>query len=289
MYATDTCIPQLITLPWTHFINPHWNLKLRKLVWLLFLTTDVVIVGISCHVSSTARDTTVWWVAGKEWATWGTWNTTSTLASSQTRGITHCIGKFEFTRKITFVTRSDKYNMYMYTCNLQAQFVSPSTAICDGSGAVMTHKRQSLLVVTFSTDSGRSASNGSPEPVKWVPPLHSNCICDKRMFVTPDCVALYLTATETALYRSAREPTARQVKWWSSKVISTPCPSPPSEIAKLFTSISISIALGSVHSAWATAGPNRIATTSKSTRLLWFMIIISQLSSRWCSANEHTN
>ena len=57
--------------------------------------------------------------------------------------------------------------------------------------------------------------------------LNGNCAVNCPLAV----VLVYLTATDTCLYRSRLPPTARQVKWYSISVVERVDPSPPIAIS----------------------------------------------------------
>ena len=91
----------------------------------------------------------------------------------------------------------------------------------------VVHMKQSLLVLMFNTLAGGDWSS-SPTVPKF-PDVHLNGNCAVNCPIS--VLFVYLTATDTSLYWSRLLPTARQVKWWSSDVVTRAGPSPPTDIS----------------------------------------------------------
>ena len=111
--------------------------------------------------------------------------------------------------------------------HLHAQSASVSI-VKPGWLLIVVHMKQSLLVLMLNTLAGGDWSS-SPTVPKF-PDVHLNVNCAVNC---PLAVFLvYLTATDTCLYWSRLLPTARQVKWWSSSVVTTDPTSPSSDMSR---------------------------------------------------------
>ena len=147
-----------------------------------------------------------------EWTTFSKCQT-ATLTQHQTRAVTyyHEVEKsLWFIFAVCFITNS-------HANSAVVSIVKPGWLL------TVVHMKQSLLVLMLNTFTGGDWSS-SPTVPKF-PDVHLNVNCAVNC---PLAVFLvYLTATDTCLYWSRLLPTARQVKWWLSSVVTVVLPSPP--------------------------------------------------------------
>ena len=126
----------------------------------------------------------------------------------------------------------------------------------------VVHTKQSLLELMLNTLAGGDWS--SSPTVFIIPDVHldGNCAvnCSLAVFL------VYLTATDTCLYWSRLLPTAKQVKWWSSSVVTRVPPSPALDMSSERKLVLITLLSGREQSCDVDGVKIRSKTNAKSAK-----------------------